>query len=92
MMSKITPYSRHSIFKKDFQIVKKSLRSDYLTNGDYLKYFEEKFTKFVGSKYSVACSNGTAGIYIAYKSLNLKKGSVVIIPAINFQHGKYFGL
>ena len=83
-MGKITPYSRHSIFKNDFQIVKKSMRSDHLTNGDYLKKFEQKFRKFVGSKYSVACSNGTAGIFIAYKSLNLKKNSVVIIPAINF--------
>ncbi len=83
-MSKMTPYSRHYLFKKDFRIVKKSMQSDYLTNGSYLINFENKFKKFVGSKYSVACSNGTAGIYIAYKSLNLKKDSVVIIPAINF--------
>jgi dTDP-4-amino-4,6-dideoxygalactose transaminase len=79
-----TPYSRHCIIEDDFKIVKKSLKSNYLTNGKYLLSFENKFRKYVGSKYSVACSNGTAGIYIAYKSLNLNKTSVIIIPAINF--------
>jgi|TARA_Y100000389_G_scaffold102412_1_gene99240 dTDP-4-amino-4,6-dideoxygalactose transaminase len=83
-MNKFIPYSRHYITQKDINIVKKSLQSDYLTNGYYLELFEKKIKNFTGSKYSVACSNGTAGIFMAYKALNLNKNSIIIIPAINF--------
>ena len=38
------------------------------------------FLNFIGNKYSVAVSSGTAALEIAIKSLKLKKGDEVIIP------------
>ena len=83
-MKKIIPYSRHMIDIKDIDYVKKSLLADNLTNGKFLNLLENKLKKYVKSKHAVACSNGTAGIYISYKAIGIKKNSVIIIPSINF--------
>ena len=42
--------------------------------------FEKKLSKFIGKKYGIAVSNGTAALEIAVKSLNLKPNSHIIIP------------
>ena len=39
--------------------------------------FEKNFSKFIGHKYSVAVSSGTAALDIAVKSLNLKKNDEI---------------
>ena len=48
--------------------------------GKYTTQFEENFAKWVGSKYAVACSNGTAAIHLALASLGVGPGDEVIIP------------
>ena len=35
-------------------------------------------------RHAIAVSNGTAGLYLAVKALNLKKGSEVITPTLTF--------
>lgn len=49
-------------------------------NGPFTKKLEEKFSKYIGTKYAVVCSNGTAAIHLALKALNIGKGDEVIIP------------
>ena len=44
----------------------------------------KKFSKFCNSKYAIGCANGTDAITIALKSLNLKKDSEVLIPAMTY--------
>ena len=48
--------------------------------GSYIERFEEGMAKFVGQKYGVAVSNGTAALEDAVLALNLPKGSEVILP------------
>ena len=43
----------------------------------------KKIFRSIIKKFGVAVSNGTAALEIAIKSLNLKKGSEVIIPAFS---------
>ncbi len=64
--------------------VVKTLRSDFLTQGPKVFEFEKCFANYVGSKYSVAVSNATAGLHIAVKSLGLKKGDRIITTPITF--------
>jgi dTDP-4-amino-4,6-dideoxygalactose transaminase len=52
--------------------------------GNEVFEFENKFSKFCGSKYSISCSNGTDAITLALLSLNLKKNSEVILPAMTY--------
>ena len=78
------PYGRQKISKKDIKEVSKALASDFLTQGPKVREFEEKFAKYVGSKYAVAVNNATSGLHIAVKSLGLKDGERVITTPITF--------
>ena len=60
--------------------VNECLKSNQLTSGKFIKKFEKSFSKLHKKKYAISVSNGTAALEIAVKSLNLKKGSEVIIP------------
>lgn len=77
-------YGRHSISKEDLKAVNLSLRSEYLTNGISNKIFRKKLSNFLKNKKIVLTSSGTAGLDLAFKSLNLKEEDVIIMPAINF--------
>lgn len=48
--------------------------------GSYIEEFEAGMAKFVGKKYGIAVTNGTAALEDAVLALNISKGSEVIIP------------
>lgn len=48
--------------------------------GKYTQELEEKWAKYVGMKYGVACSNGTIAIHLAITALGLSPGDEIIIP------------
>ena len=64
-------------FKKIFK------KGDFILGKDVTS-FEKNFSKFCNSKFSIGCANGTDALTIALKSLNLKKDSEVIIPAMTY--------
>ena len=83
MMKKI-PYGRQNIDQKDIDVVVSALQSDYLTQGPIVKEFELAFSKYVGSKYAVAVSNGTAALHLNALALGVSKGDKVITTPITF--------
>jgi len=68
-------------FLKDLKSLLK--KNDYIL-GNGVKKFEEEFSKFCGSKYSIGVANGTDALTLALKALSLKEGSEVIIPAMTY--------
>ena len=75
------PVSKPKIIKEDIYEVVKSLNEGWVSSdGPNVLKFEKKFAKFLGKKYCVAVSSGTAALEIAVKSLNLKKNDQVLIP------------
>ena len=44
------------------------------------KELEKQYSKFVGSKYAVACNSGTSALHLALMAIGIKKGDEVIIP------------
>ena len=71
------PYVSHN----DIGNVNKALKDGWISSdGPNVKKFEEKFSKYVERKYSIAVSNGTAALEIAIKALGIKKDDEVIIP------------
>ena len=54
------------------------------SKGPFIKEFEDKFAKFVGTRYAVSCSNGTTALHLAVKALGIKKDDEVIIPNLTF--------
>ena len=78
------PYGRQSIDEDDIQAVVDVLRSDYLTTGPKVVEFEQVVADYVGAKYAVAVSNGTAALHIACLAAGIKKGDEVITSPITF--------
>ncbi len=81
---KSIPYGRQSIDEQDIAAVVKALKSDFLTQGPSIKEFEEKFAKYIGSKYAVAVANGTAALHLSAIALEVNKSSKVITTPITF--------
>lgn len=78
------PYGRQNITKEDIEAVTTVLKADYLTTGPKVTEFEEKFAKYVGSKYAVAVSNGTTALHLCTMVLGVTPKSKVITTPITF--------
>ena len=78
------PYGRQSIDDADIEAVVKVLKSDYLTTGPAVAAFEKKVADYVGVKYAVAVSNGTAALHVACLAAGIGEGDEVITTPITF--------
>lgn len=78
------PYGRQNITEEDLLAVRETLLSDFLTQGPKIKEFEEGFARYIGCKYAVAVSNGTAALHLATMALGVKEGDKVITTPITF--------
>jgi UDP-4-amino-4,6-dideoxy-N-acetyl-beta-L-altrosamine transaminase len=84
MQDKVIPYGRQDITEEDIQVVIETLKSDYLTQGPKIKEFEGNFARYIGCKYAVAVSNGTAALHLCAMALGVKGGDKVITTPITF--------
>lgn len=78
------PYGRQIIEEDDIQAVVEVLRSDYLTTGPKIAEFEKSVADYVGAKYAVAVSNGTAALHAACFAAGIKEGDEVITTPLTF--------
>jgi len=75
---------------KELKAIMKVILNDRYTMGEYVKKFEEEFAKFIGRKYAVMVSSGSAANLLGIASLfytknpYLKKGDEVIVPAVSW--------
>jgi UDP-4-amino-4,6-dideoxy-L-N-acetyl-beta-L-altrosamine transaminase len=81
---KTIPYGRQYIDSGDIKLVSSALKEDLITTGNYVKKFETNVKKKLGVKFTLTCSNGTSGLHLAFKAINLKKNDIVVMPAVNF--------
>ena len=78
------PYSRQSIDEDDVQAVIDVLRSPWLTGGPKVDEFEEAFASWVGAKYAVTFSSGTAALHGAAFAAGLKPEDEAILSPLTF--------
>ena len=83
-MRSIIPYGRQEISEEDIHAVAEVLRSDFLTQGPQIEIFEKKFSEYIGSKYAIAVSNGTAALHLCTLAMGVKEGDKVITTPITF--------
>jgi UDP-4-amino-4,6-dideoxy-N-acetyl-beta-L-altrosamine transaminase len=77
-------YGKQEITEEDIKIVNDVLRSDFLTQGPAVAEFEKKFAEYVGAKYAVAVSNGTAALHLCALAIGVVPGQKVIATPITF--------
>jgi len=66
------------------EAVIKVLDEGWLGVGKYAKEFEDKVAKYVGHKYGIVTNSGSSALLLAVQSLELPKGSKVIVCACGF--------
>ena len=82
--SDLLPYAKQYIDDEDCLAVNEVLKSDFLTTGPKVNEFEEKIADYVGAKYAVAFSNGTAALHGACYAAGIGQGDEVITTPITF--------
>ncbi len=83
MMAPI-PYGRQNITDDDINAVIETLKSDYLTQGPKIEAFEKAFANYIGVKYAVAVSSGTAALHLCALALEVGENTNVITTPITF--------
>ncbi len=78
------PYGRQQITPDDLAAVNETLQSAYLTQGPKIAEFEQAFAEYVGARYAVAVSNGTAALHLCALALDVQAGQRVITSPITF--------
>src|SRR3989344_7201492 len=71
-----------SKYKKYAPRFKEVIESGILTNGKYVKLFEDNASKYLGVKYCIAVSSCTSGLMLVLKGLAI--GGEVILPSFTF--------
>jgi perosamine synthetase len=57
------------------------IESGWISEGPYVKTFEENFSNYIGMSHGVAVSNGTAALEAALFAIDIKEGDEVIMPS-----------
>lgn len=78
------PYGQQWLDDDDITAVIKVLKGDFITQGPAILDFENKVATYVGAKYSVAFTNGTAALHAACFAAGIGQGDEVITTPITF--------
>lgn len=68
----------------EIEAVRKVLESGMLAQGARVEEFEEAFAAYIGTKYAVATSSGTAALHIALLASGIRSGDQVITTPFSF--------
>lgn len=83
-IGKVIPYGKHYIDQDDISAVTNILKSSFLTQGPTISTFEKQVADYVGVKYAVAVSSGTAALHLAYMALGVGPDKNVITSPNTF--------
>lgn len=78
------PLSKPIITEETKRRVLEVLDSGKFVKGENVKEFENKIADYCGVEYGIATSSGTAAIYLALRTLDIKQGDEVIVPSHTF--------
>lgn len=78
------PISRPLLDSREQELVAKVLASGQLAAGPRVEAFERAFASFVGARYAVATSSGTAALHVALLAAGIGPGDRVITTPFTF--------
>jgi len=82
---KMIPICEPEIRGNEWKYVKECLDTGWVSSaGCYVDKFEQYLAGYIGRKYSVACTNGTAALHIALLVAGLNPNEEVLLPALTF--------
>jgi perosamine synthetase len=79
------PLSVPSLNGNEMQYVKECIDTEWVSSaGKYVDLFEQKIAEYTGSKYAIACVNGTAALQVSLRLAGVGAGNEVIVSALTF--------
>jgi len=78
------PYSTQLIDEDDINSVVEVLKSNFITQGQKVKEFEDELCKYTSAKFAITFNSATSALSAAYKVCGLSAGDEVITSPISF--------
>jgi dTDP-4-amino-4,6-dideoxygalactose transaminase len=78
------PMSCPNLTELEIEIVTRVLRTNRLSIGPQIEAFEKAIATYVGSKYAIGVSSGTAGLHLAVIAAGVGERDLVITPSFSF--------
>ncbi len=79
------PLSVPNISGNEWQYVKECLDTEWVSSaGKYVDLFEKKIAEYTGSKFTIACVNGTSALQLSLRLAGVMPGDEVIVPTLTF--------
>lgn len=78
------PWAKPEFLGNERNYVDKALTSTWISDGSFVRRFENDLSRIMGIPYSVSTSNGTTAIHLAYLALNIGRGDEIIVPGFGF--------
>ena len=77
----IIPVCKPSLEGNELKYVQQAIETNWISSaGSFIREFEAQFAAACGTKYGIACANGTIAMHLALATLGLEPGDEVIIP------------
>ena len=79
------PLSVPMLKGNEWKYVKECIDTGWVSSaGKYVELFERKVAEYTGSKYAVACVNGTSALQVSLRLASVQPGDEVIVPSLTF--------
>lgn len=89
---KYIPYGHQSIDEEDINAVVQVLKSDWLTQGPNIEFFEKALCAYTSAKFAVAVANATAALHLSCIALGLTSEDYLWTSPITFVASANCGL
>jgi perosamine synthetase len=81
LQTRIIPVCEPTLNGNEAEYVLDCIESNWISSaGKYIPRFEEDFAEACGTRYGVACVNGTVALHLALATLGIGPGDEVILP------------
>ncbi|MEM2141857.1 MAG: DegT/DnrJ/EryC1/StrS family aminotransferase [Candidatus Thorarchaeota archaeon] len=78
------PFTKPIVEDSEIEAVTKVLRSGMLAEGKVARELEEKFSRYVGTKFAAVTNSGTTALSTALEAMEIQPGDEVITTAFTF--------
>mgnify|MGYP000212135253 CR=1 FL=1 len=82
---RVIPVANPDIGEEELLNVIEAVKSGWISSkGKFIKEFENKFASYLGAKYAISTSSGTAALHLALLALGIGPGDEVLVPDLTF--------